>query len=98
MDLYSKNLLIFIFTKYDNNSCGKALENAYYTQKPSDGLILHTDLGTQYTRPEFQTLPASYKIKPSFSKKGCPYDNACIESFHAILKEKRNISYKTFHI
>ncbi|MGI2724408.1 integrase core domain-containing protein, partial [Bacillus cytotoxicus] len=28
------------------------------------------------------------KIKPSFSKKGCPYDNACIESFHAILKKE----------
>ncbi|MGI2763895.1 integrase core domain-containing protein, partial [Bacillus cytotoxicus] len=26
--------------------------------------------------------------KPSFSKKGCPYDNACIESFHAILKKE----------
>ncbi|WP_142288755.1 integrase core domain-containing protein, partial [Bacillus cytotoxicus] len=25
---------------------------------------------------------------PSFSKKGCPYDNACIESFHAILKKE----------
>ncbi|ABS22041.1 hypothetical protein Bcer98_1739 [Bacillus cytotoxicus NVH 391-98] len=24
----------------------KALENAYYTQKPPEGLILHTDLGT----------------------------------------------------
>ncbi|MDH2892367.1 integrase core domain-containing protein, partial [Bacillus cytotoxicus] len=35
-----------------------------------------------------QTLLANYKIKPSFSKKGCPYDNACIESFHAILKKE----------
>jgi transposase InsO family protein len=25
---------------------------------------------------------------PSFSRKGCPYDNACIESFHAILKKE----------
>ncbi|MEH0005887.1 integrase core domain-containing protein, partial [Bacillus cytotoxicus] len=33
-------------------------------------------------------LLANYKIKPSFSKKGCPYDNACIESFHAILKKE----------
>lgn len=24
----------------------------------------------------------------SFSDKGCPYDNACIESFHAILKKE----------
>ncbi|MCZ8542541.1 integrase core domain-containing protein, partial [Psychrobacillus psychrodurans] len=24
----------------------------------------------------------------SFSRKGCPYDNACIESFHATLKKE----------
>ena len=66
----------------------KALENAHYTQKPSEGLILHTDLGTQYTSQKFQTILANYKIKPSFSKKGCPYDNACIESFHAALKKE----------
>lgn len=28
---------------------------------------------------------------PSFSRKGCPYDNACIESFHATLKKKKSI-------
>ncbi|WP_156487312.1 integrase core domain-containing protein, partial [Bacillus badius] len=27
-------------------------------------------------------------IKQSFSQKGWPYDNACIESFHAILKKE----------
>ena len=37
-------------------------------------------------------------ITQSFNQKGCPYDNACIESFHAIIKKEefyRNI-YKTF--
>ena len=24
----------------------------------------------------------------SYSNKGCPYDNACIESFHSILKKE----------
>lgn len=27
-------------------------------------------------------------MTPSFSRKGCPYDNACIESFHATLKKE----------
>lgn len=66
----------------------KALESARYIQKPPEGLILHTDLGTQYTSQEFQILLENYKIKPSFSKKGRPYDNVCIESFHAILKKE----------
>lgn len=25
---------------------------------------------------------------PSFNRKGCPYDNACIESFHATLQKE----------
>ena len=34
--------------------------------------------------------------KKSFSKKGCPYDNACIESFHAILKKEEVYRVKYF--
>jgi hypothetical protein len=32
----------------------KTLQNAYKTQNPAEGLILHTDLGTQYKSEEFQ--------------------------------------------
>ena len=38
------------------------------------------------------------KFIQSFSKKGCPYDNACIESFHSSIKKEeiyRN-TYRTF--
>lgn len=31
----------------------KVLKNAYYAQKLSDGLIFHSDLGSQYTNDEF---------------------------------------------
>jgi putative transposase len=41
-----------------------------------------------YTSKEFAEVITEYGIKHSFSKKGCPYDNACIESFHAILKKE----------
>lgn len=37
-------------------------------------------------------------MKHFFSRKGNPYDNACIESFHSVLKKEevyRNI-YRTF--
>ena len=36
--------------------------------------------------------------RKAFSKKGCPYDNACIESFHSLIKKEeiyRN-TYRTF--
>lgn len=66
----------------------KALENAYVTQKPDDGVIFHSDLGSQYTSDAFAKKIQSYKMTHSFSHKGSPYDNACIESFHAILKKE----------
>src|SRR5690625_7730414 len=66
----------------------KALENAYDTQKPGEGLIFHSDLGTQYRSDEFSQVIEKYKMTHSFSYKGTPYDNACMESFHAILKKE----------
>jgi len=38
-------------------------------------------------------------IIQSFSQKGCSYDNACIESFHAILKkeEVNHVQYQDYH-
>lgn len=65
----------------------EALQNAIQDQKPDPGLIVHTDLGTQYTSEAFQELLKKHEMIPSFSRKGCPYDKACIESFHAILKK-----------
>ncbi|OXB93646.1 hypothetical protein B9L23_01305 [Parageobacillus galactosidasius] len=46
------------------------------------------DLGSQYTSEEFQQYQQSKGMKHSFSKKGYPYDNTCMESFHAILKKE----------
>lgn len=72
-----------------------ALENAVMAQQPAPGLILHTDLGTQYTSEDFRKKLEHYGITPSYSRKGCPYDNACIESFHATLKKKKSTVHAT---
>ncbi len=66
----------------------QALLNAIDVQQPGEGLVLHTDLGSQYTSEAFEEALKQTKINQSFSRKGCPYDNACIESFHAILKKE----------
>ena len=65
-----------------------ALENAVQAQQPAPGLILHTDLGTQSTSEDFRKKLEQHGITPSYSRKGCPYDNACMESFHATLKKE----------
>ena len=52
-----------------------------------NGLIFHSDLGTQYTSRQFNALLKEKGIIHSYSKKGTPYDNAKIESFHSIIKK-----------
>ena len=49
-------------------------------------LQLHSDQGFQYTSQAYFKLTQSYKITPSMSRKGNPYDNAMAENFFSILK------------
>ena len=84
----------------NNDLVVKALKNAYYNQNPNKNkhIIFHTDLGSQYTSNHLKELCKEFNIIKSFSKKGCPYDNACIESFHFSIKKEeiyRN-TYRTF--
>lgn len=99
LDLHSKKIIGYSFSRnMTTDIVIEALENAYSNQRPSNELILHTDLGSQYTSQEFQKLLSERKIRASFSRKGCPYDNACIESFHASLKKEEvyQTKYATF--
>ncbi|HDK7176340.1 TPA: hypothetical protein PTV31_002945 [Clostridium botulinum] len=61
----------------------QAVKNAVKLQKPTKSLILHSDLGCQYTSSAFKEYIDSCKlITHSFSSKGCPYDNALNISMH----------------
>lgn len=66
----------------------RALKNATLNVKDTTGIIIHSDLGSQYTSQEFEDYVAEKSMLHSFSRKGNPYDNACIESFHAVLKKE----------
>ncbi|RBP38218.1 transposase InsO family protein [Garciella nitratireducens] len=89
MDLYSKKIVGHAMSKnIDAELAIKAVENAYISQNPKDTLVLHSDLGSQYTSLEFKEYISNLPIIHSFSGKGNPYDNACIESFHASLKKE----------
>jgi putative transposase len=65
-----------------------ALERAYARQRPGQGLVFHSDRGTQYASHDFQNKLKMYQMKPSMSRKGNCYDNACIEAFHSVLKKE----------
>jgi transposase InsO family protein len=97
MDLCTRKIIGYSFSRSMTTELAlKALDNACINQNPEPGLILHTDLGSQYTSHEFEKAVLEKQMTHSFSKKGCPYDNACIESFHATLK-KEEIHQTTYH-
>ena len=75
-----------------------AFKQAKITRGTTQGMIFHSDLGSQYTSNEFEKLLLENNVRHSYSKKGYPYDNASMESFNAILKkEEVNVNtYETF--
>ncbi|WP_460874815.1 integrase core domain-containing protein [Furfurilactobacillus cerevisiae] len=66
----------------------KTLESAVQNRTITEDLIIHSDLGTQYTSDEYNKRLNELHIRHSYIRKGCPYDNAPMESFHASLKKE----------
>ena len=46
------------------------------------------DFGSQYTRNLFEAAHEELKICDFYSRKRSRYDNACLESFHFVLKKE----------
>ena len=63
-----------------------ALNQAVIHREPSEGLIHHSDKGSQYTSKEFQKQLALYCMIVSMSGAGNCFDNAAMESFFHTLK------------
>ena len=59
----------------------KALNMAIKNKRPSQGLILHSDRGSQYCSHAYHKIIRQHQFKGSMSGKGNCYDNAPIESF-----------------
>lgn len=65
----------------------QALNMAITLRQLGEGLIHHSDRGSQYCSKEYTDILKTNGIQISMSRKGDPYDNACIESFHATIKK-----------
>ena len=89
MDLCSRKIIGYAYgTSMTAELAVQAVKNACLNVADTEGIILHSDLGSQYTGQVFENYLASRGILHSFSRKGNPYDNACIESFHSVLKKE----------
>lgn len=71
------------------------LGQAMHKEKVTDGLLLHSDQGHQYTSNPYFVLTTAYHIQQSMSHRGNCWDNAPMESFFGHLKEEALRQYPT---
>lgn len=64
-----------------------ALEMGLARRRPDEGLIHHSDRGSQYVALLFTASCKEAGINTSMGSKGCAYDNSAAESFFATLKK-----------
>lgn len=89
MDLYSRQIVGFHMDERMTKSLVlKALERAYGQQGKPKGILHHSDRSSQYASHDYQARLKEYNMKGSMSRKGNCYDNACIESFHSVIKKE----------
>jgi putative transposase len=64
----------------------QALFRAVVAKRPSEGLIHHSDRGSQYCSQRYQKLLGQFSMRVSMSRKGNCWNNAPMESCWGILK------------
>ena len=67
----------------------QALKSAYWRRKPAEGLIMHSDRGSQYASDNHRQLIRDYGMIQSMNRRANCWDNAAMESFFKTLKVER---------
>ena len=89
IDLFSRKVLAYRVSPCCSAKMITATFKAAYAERGyPEGLVFHSDQGTQYTSAAFRALLSSYGVTQSFSYPGRPVDNAVAESFFANLKRE----------
>jgi putative transposase len=88
-DLHSRRIVGWsIGERIDSRLVVDALEMALARRRPGDGLVAHSDRGSQYASEHYQRLLAGHGIVCSMSRRANCWDNAPMESFFASLKKE----------
>lgn len=87
MDLYSRKIIAWVLSDtLEAKWVVEAVEKAKAARNKDKPRILHTDRGIQYVCRDY--AEATEGMQRSYSRKAYPWDNACIESFHALIKRE----------
>ncbi|WP_263240454.1 IS3 family transposase [Psychrobacter sp. SC65A.3] len=88
-DLYTKELVGYAINKrMTADLVCRALNMAIKNKRPSKGLIVHSDRGSQYCSHAYHKIIKRHQFAGSMSAKGNCFDNAPIESFWGVLKNE----------
>ncbi|QDF27251.1 IS3 family transposase (plasmid) [Bacillus tropicus] len=76
MDLYSRKIVGWHADRTMTKELVlKALQQAYFHQKPEGSVLHHSDRGSQYASHDYQKQLEQYGMQCSMSRKGNCYDN-----------------------
>jgi transposase InsO family protein len=87
MDLFSRKIIAWeLSTTLEAKWVVETINRAKKARRIDKPLVMHSDRGIQYTCSAYMEATEGYIN--SYSKKAFPWDNACIESFHALIKRE----------
>lgn len=99
-DLYSRKIVGWaIGTRIDASLAIDALDQAIALRKPPEGLIVHSDRGSQFASLAYRSRLDRHRMVQSMSRQGNCYDNAPMESFFKSFKteEVYQTQYETHY-
>ena len=89
MDLFSRRIVGWATSKrIDTALISEALHKAIKEREPDEGLLHHSDRGSQYASKGYRKILNLFKMKCSMSRKGNCWDNAPMERFFSSLKSE----------
>jgi putative transposase len=88
-DIFTGNIVGYAMgERLTRSLISQSLFRALAAKRPSEGLIHHSDRGSQYCSHEFRGILAQFGLRASMSRKGNCFDNAPMESFWGTLKQE----------
>ena len=87
MDLYSRRIVGWAVDRRMTHALvSRAMIQAINLRQPRQGLVFHSDRGSQYTSRHYRKLLADHGIRASMGSVGACWDNAVVERFFGSLK------------
>ena len=95
MDLYARKIISHrVGTNNSTQLVKSTFREAYESRDPENGLIFHSDQGSNYRSRAFRAFLTERGVIQSFSNPGSPYDNSVAESFFSSMKSEELYRYK----